>query len=368
MTLPQAATQSDKIPELQTFRAIAIICVALFHFVSRWATTNEPNPYPWPKNELLIHLTSNLYLGVQYFFIISGFVIYMTLERNQKHKDFLKSRAKRLYPSLLLSLPIVFLVVTELKPSYFNFLRLKDLIPSILIIEPSILNFATGDNFRWTTGVLWSLWVEVNFYLFISFLYYKTNKNYLTSVLLTSGCFFTLTQVIFRTIDDFDQRYPLINAIFAIRTHIWWFIAGIGFYRVFKDQSDYNAKIMVICSMPINLTLQYLGSINNVGITKLDLLIRLLLITAMYFTFYLLAYRKIKRSIFRNRWLVMFGGLSYEFYLIHEAIGVSILYFLKQYQESPIYYLAIPVIIIFLSILSKLILEFSKILGKILKA
>ena len=94
-----------RIKELDAMRGIAALSVVLFHFTFGF-NHNDTNTF-FHKG----------YLGVQLFFIISGFVIFMTFEKTQNIKVFLLGRFTRLYPAywfacilsfILLKIPVIF--------------------------------------------------------------------------------------------------------------------------------------------------------------------------------------------------------------------------------------------------------------------
>ena len=91
---------SNRIAILDGFRAIAILSVVLYHYFDRW---NDPQ-FPYFGGSFF----HNGALGVPFFFMISGFVIYYTLENTASFKLFWKKRFIRLFPSLLIASVITY--------------------------------------------------------------------------------------------------------------------------------------------------------------------------------------------------------------------------------------------------------------------
>jgi len=77
---------------LFVYGSLAAMAVVFFHFTTRFGELFKGDPSPsisFPTG----------YYGVNLFFIISGFVIFMTLERTKKPMDFVVSRFSRLFPA-----------------------------------------------------------------------------------------------------------------------------------------------------------------------------------------------------------------------------------------------------------------------------
>src|SRR5262245_32108575 len=82
----------DRIRGLDALRGVAAFGVTLFHLTSQYHqdyTFSIPPTISFPFGS---H-------GVTLFFIISGFVIFMSLERVERPMDFVVARFSRLYPN-----------------------------------------------------------------------------------------------------------------------------------------------------------------------------------------------------------------------------------------------------------------------------
>ena len=95
----------SRLPELDILRVIAAAFVLLYHFTFREPIVHEIPPTTFPSLNIV---TRYGFLGVQLFFLISGFVILMSAEQRSA-LAFIKSRAKRLYPTFWIACTITFL-------------------------------------------------------------------------------------------------------------------------------------------------------------------------------------------------------------------------------------------------------------------
>lgn len=345
---------NNQIPEIQAFRAIAILSVALFHFFSRWTVPHYKHIYPWPKGEAFQLIFENGFLGVQFFFVISGFVIFITLESKPNAKRFLLARAKRLYPSIFIALPFLYIFCTILNQDFISPLKIKNLIASMMFFDPAFLNSLGSYNFRAITGVLWSLWVEVSFYFLVAVLYFRIRKLIFLDSLVISGVFLSLLQVVFY-FKDVKTINPALDTFFAIRFHIWWFIGGVAFSMLFQNSENIKARIVCFCSFLLSIFFLVLGSLNDPGISTWHISVRALLGILIYFMFFLLIFKRVYLGFLIRDKILFIGSISYEFYLIHEAFGVSILSYFSSFQESRLYYLLLIPIFSLTYYLSKLI-------------
>lgn len=116
--------------------------VVLFHFTIRYDelfghSSAPAAALPWG------------YLGVNLFFMISGFVIFMTLEKTRHSLDFVVSRFSRLYPAYWAAVILTFLLT-----HYIG-------LPGKLVgIETALLNLSMVHSFfnvPNVDGVYWTL-------------------------------------------------------------------------------------------------------------------------------------------------------------------------------------------------------------------
>jgi peptidoglycan/LPS O-acetylase OafA/YrhL len=151
-------------PALDGVRGLAVLMVLVFHFVGTTLPTS------WVEN-VIVHVTSYGSLGVELFFVLSGFLITGILydARNKPHyfRNFFMRRVLRIFPLYYGVLALVFLVAP--------------LIPSLR--GPTLGYLVDRQAWAWLYGVnvyiamhdewnfsylnhFWSLAIEEHFYLF----------------------------------------------------------------------------------------------------------------------------------------------------------------------------------------------------------
>jgi peptidoglycan/LPS O-acetylase OafA/YrhL len=99
MTQQSLRPTTNRLQGLDALRGIAAIAVVLTHYTFGFSIFIQAH-----RPGLLFNVI-NGHFGVNLFFIISGFVIFMTLERSANLSDFSISRFARLWPAYLASEP-----------------------------------------------------------------------------------------------------------------------------------------------------------------------------------------------------------------------------------------------------------------------
>jgi peptidoglycan/LPS O-acetylase OafA/YrhL len=147
--------RSHRFHELDLLRGIACALVLLFHYLYRgqlghWLSESPPD---WVAGAARYG-----YLGVHLFFIISGFVIFMTAD-GATPRAFVASRVGRLYPAFWVAAPLTALVALLMGSTTFG------ATPSQLAVNLTML--PQWFNVKYVDGAYWSLAVELQFYIFV---------------------------------------------------------------------------------------------------------------------------------------------------------------------------------------------------------
>lgn len=167
---PKTSIARTRIPELDGIRAIAIWTVLIFHIFYGWVPVNH-NFSPIPHS--VMFLIAHGWLGVDLFFVLSGFLITGILLDSKKKvhyfRDFYAHRFLRIMP-LYFAVVFVFFICYK---NYRAFLLLSTLFAANLAY---LFNVALPHG----PAVLWSLAVEEHFYLIWPLLIYLLDRRKLT--------------------------------------------------------------------------------------------------------------------------------------------------------------------------------------------
>jgi peptidoglycan/LPS O-acetylase OafA/YrhL len=307
--------KAKRYQELDSLRGIASLSVVLFHFT--YGYDNGINSIS--DNKFYFNYG---YLGVQLFFLISGFVIFMTLEKTKKSADFIVSRFSRLYPAYWVAIITTVLITIILSvPSQHGIFTLKQ-----VLVNFSMLQF--WFKIKDVDGAYWTLAIELTFYAIMWSVFVLKKQKYITWFCLI----WLLLSILFSTIEIPFENYIKIILILKYSP---LFAGGIIFYLIKSKKPSLFYHILVLLS----LGTEYLFLSQQ----RSDLIVYTI-ITTYYIVFYLFVYEKLR--FLSNKISLFFGAISYTLYLIHENIGIAIIYWLKKIADFQLFYLPLSILII----------------------
>jgi peptidoglycan/LPS O-acetylase OafA/YrhL len=308
---------------LDGFRAIAIIAVVLFHYYYRFGGMDGSGDF---YQYDIIPLFQHGHFGVQLFFMVSGFVIYQSLEKSTTGLSFLRKRYFRLLPAIVLCSAITYFVVMSLNKSE-ELAGLRSETPlnflfSFTFIHPRFWAAILDNNhISWIDGAYWSLWAEVVFYASASVVFFRSRKglflrNWLIIVLvlqllriLTSSRLEGMTPEFILPI---SQAY--YNSFLFLELSQWtYFTAGIVFYALWSKKEPGRPDFIIITI----LFLLQLYFINDIWLRVIFMV--------MIGLWVIFIYRSHWIKFFGAKPLVMIGLASYPLYLLHQNTGLVII-------------------------------------------
>jgi peptidoglycan/LPS O-acetylase OafA/YrhL len=224
--------------DIQALRALAIVSVVAFHV--------------WPSR-----LTGG-FVGVDIFFVISGFLITGQLWRQEQRtgkvdfKDFWARRARRLLPASMLAILLTTLATFFLTtPSWFVKIH-DEAYGSTLYMQnwtlvAKVTNYLTDDGTKSPFQHFWSLSVEEQYYIFWPVLLFvvlwasKFFPKFLSNriVLLSILSLMLIGSFAFSVWLTYDQPQ---NAYFNTFTRAWEFAAGALLAIFTANRDDSAAK------------------------------------------------------------------------------------------------------------------------------
>ena len=259
---------------------------------------------------------SDGYLGVELFFIVSGWVISLTLSSSYGAMDFAYRRIARLLPTMILASIATLLVVKAFPGSPFEYrAQLRNLLPSVSFTEPALWNALTGKSFFEIDGVYWTLQVEVKFYAWACLLFYFRKA---TNFALRCIVFFNMALLLELLQAHFGSAVlGHVLTELLISEYLPWFAAGIGFHFLSRDPRDRYGVVLVVESLAVLILRWVFGD-------RADP-ISLIATVTFFGLFALLIFRPRSVALLSSKPLAAIGEASYSLYLLHDVIGVTVL-------------------------------------------
>jgi len=336
-------------PEIDGLRAIAVMSVIFYHADFNFFT---------------IKIFTGGYLGVDIFFVISGYlitsIIYKELltTNNFNILNFYQRRIRRIIPILLVVLTFT-IIVGKIILFPFPFLELTKSIFSSIFFYSNYFFYLIGLEYGGIEAQFkpllhtWSLAVEEQFYIIfpiLFFIIFKFNRKYL--LVLLSLLFF----LSFFSILKFNNFYNF--NFYSFSSRMWEILAGSVLAYVKLNKKIENNKIPKTLLTYVGLILVifcliFTGSHQEFNYFNYNLVLVVL------GTCLIISYIEEKSLIYKlltNKILVFIGLISYSLYLWHYPI-FAFSKIINFTEGSLIKKIIIFLLILLLSIISYFVIE-----------
>ena len=292
--------------DIQFLRALSVIVVILFH----------------------LGFLKNGFLGVDVFFVISGFLITSNINKEIdlgqfSVREFYKKRIRRLLPSLLFVYAIVLAIglVIYLPDDLENLAQ--SVIASFFSLNNYLLLNSSGDYWSLANDYkplmhTWSLGIEEQFYLFYPFylIFIQKFKNKLKPRVLVITLL-TFVFVFFIEKSDVYRFYGIENRIFE-------FLFGALIVFIPKENTrGFTRWISSIALFFICVMLLSIKDVDNIWLLCLIILVSVFI----YFD----GSTTMLNYIVNNRLVIIIGAMSYSIYLWHQPLLAFMRYMFAEF-------------------------------------
>lgn len=288
---------------LQVCRGLAALFVVLFH-----ASARIKHLYGI-ENHLFLDFFSFGDAGVQFFFVLSGFIIFHVhrndIGRPNKIPGYLKKRIIRIYPIYILVTLLVFPAWYFLPSIGFPYHQnLNALIFSLLLIPQEHAPHL---------GVAWALIHEMLFYLLfaIAIAHRKVGS------IIFIAWFILIVMTNFPM--EIELLFPL-NFLFSINNLLFGLGIGVAMFTGKYSFNNRGALITIVMgSILFILTGIYVNNLRQSGTTDSYMLVLIIIFFGFSSSLLLLqANNQAVQKFMKNRKiLLVLGNASYSIYLIH---------------------------------------------------
>lgn len=330
--------QPERIYSLDLLRFFAAAAVVLYHYSYRGAV-GDFTSYSLPE---ITSWSKYGFLGVNLFFVISGFVIAWSAER-QSLDRFIGARFLRLYPGFIAGITVTFVALlvmgfgettTSLAQYLANFIFL-----------PQLLGFEFMD------GVYWSIVVEIIFYGWVAlFVAFGLFRRYLPEIIAIWLMIAMLNEFVFY-IDAL--RWPLMTPYAGL------FATGMLLFRwkIKKISSNWE-KLLLATAIVFSMMIETQRGITWGGTSFVATFDRLALtgvMAGLFLLFFIFLHLNVSRKT--GKILAIFGSLSYPLYLIHQNFGYMLLSKIDGALNPWLAFVAVTAFMLAISLLIALYVE-----------
>jgi peptidoglycan/LPS O-acetylase OafA/YrhL len=288
-----------RVSEIDLLRFVAAVCVVLFHYAFRGHAANGYSDLPYPE---LAPLARYGYLGVELFFLISGFVILMTASSGSLRK-FAISRIVRLYPAYWVCCTVTFLSILALGNGRFD-AGFRQYLANLTMLN-EFVGIPSID------GVYWSLAVELTFYAMVAAVLLLRQLPRI-ELFLAAWLILALAMDL-HSIDRLRQWFITDSAPF--------FVGGAACFLIHARGASFRGLALFSAAWLIGMAhavapLSKLGRIYGGEFSATAVAT----IVTVFFALMLLVALRRTGAVGRRNWMAV-GALTYPLYLLHQYIG-----------------------------------------------
>lgn len=294
-------------PLIDLGRFVAALSVVCFHYFALTSKGLEPG--------LLKTYLEHGFMGVQLFFMISGFVIFFSLQGSISR--YALGRFLRIYPLFWVCCTITYIVTLLLGDSHLPF---TTYLYNLLIVND-------GKTAYMIDGSYWTLTHEIFFYFYIGIFVYLFGKKHIESFLyiwlgiISSAVLLGLqANIVFKVLLVRSGYYFIFGGLLALLYSTW-------------SVSNNSQKMRRIIGMIIAVSMTFVLSstlyeqtvpvTNSFGMYDkgTSIMIGLLFVGMVG----LVVFSKYVTNKSALKGAVVLGGITYPVYLLHQIIGETVL-------------------------------------------
>ena len=287
-------TRPSRLDNIDTLRGVASLAVCWFHLTNTYGQDSFARisgQYGW--------------LGVEAFFVLSGFIIpYAMFNGGYTFtcgwKTFISKRLLRIEPPYLLAILLVFILWhgSFMMPSFKGSPP-----PDFLSVQTlAHVGYLTGiAGYPWLNPVFWTLAIEFQFYLLVSFVFYWLGNQNKYAVLFIDSALLAIALV-------------LSSELFVFK-YLGLFMLGIAAFQFRAGLISRSLLVFLLVAATVVAGFALGWLIAVVG-----------LLTSIFIIFSV--------NLGRGKATLWLGSISYSLYLVHVPIGGRVVNLGRRWVDS----------------------------------
>lgn len=316
MPVTETPSAPPRVVFIDALRGIAACQVVVFHVFTAHAGLGFGEKY----QDIVVFRDG--WLGVELFFMISGFVILMTLHKCANFIDFILKRYWRLLPAILIAVLFsyafahAFPSVAQYRPNGVP--NLKQVLMSLTLLQPQVHWDCFGVLASPIEASFWSLFVELKFYFIFGMMFFFMGERGALVGLIVLSALVVLS------------KYALILYLWDILNKMnivffpWFAVGALGF--VFHRDRNLFALFLALLMAAAGV---YAVADDR---SRVAAVVTYASVNILLFILPLLS--GAARRILEWRLPLFFGFVSYPLYLLHENFIASLLGYASGQPEG----------------------------------
>ena len=324
-----AVQAHDRVEMLDLLRLLAVLAVLLFHYGFRGAAADGLTSASLPALEPIAKYG---YLGVQMFFVISGFVIAYSAN-GRTAVTFAIARIARIYPGFLLCMSLTFLVTLALGAPRFE-TTIWQWLANIVVVAPALKQ-------PFMDGAYWSIVYEITFYGWIyALLLAGWLRRRIGAIVLVWLALSLMNELVLGS--------GLLRRL-LLTDESGFFAAGLLLYEMYAGRRGQTIQILFVASIFCSVAQALIGLAWLRGHFEASFdntVVAVLCVAAIAAVALAIRVRSIPLP---SGIVLAIGGLTYPLYLLHQHIGYIALNHARGLAAPAILIAAVMLVMIVLS-------------------
>ncbi len=199
----------------------------------------------------------NASLAVDGFFVVSGFLVYMSLDKAKSLGDYFQKRLRRIFPAYVTVVVLCAILFVSLSTltwhEYFCVAWLKYLLSNLLLLNflhPELPGVFTDHRITAVNGALWTIKIEFMFYVCLPFLLWLMRRFGALKVMLAVYALAISYSMLMQYLGRSHAFYLVLER--QLPGQLAFFVSGMCCYHYFEYFKKY-AHYLLMVAIPVLL-------------------------------------------------------------------------------------------------------------------
>jgi peptidoglycan/LPS O-acetylase OafA/YrhL len=279
---------------------------------------------------VIAHFLSSA-VAVKAFFVVSGFLIFMSFERSASIASYAKKRIRRIYPAyftVVIICAVSFIVFSSKNMGdYFSFAWIKYVLANLTFLnflQPTLPGIFDTNKLATVNGALWTLKIEAMFYLAVPIFVFLFRKFGKLPILIFTYCASVAYAGLMAVVAERTGSGIYVELGRQLPGQLSYFMAGAFFYYFMPLFERYIKYFLVAAVLTLSINMFF----------PLPILEPFALATVVVFFGLFLYLGNFGK----------YGDFSYGVYILHFPV-IQLFHYSSWFRESPWYFLMAVIIV-----------------------